>query len=479
MHKSKLITLLRQVGPKDLDELGLFVSSPFFNKNDEVTTLLEYIAGYSPDFNNPNLTKEAVCKELFPNDDFDDKRISYLMHYLLKLTEDYLAQKGFERDKSRKYYYLLRTYNDLGLQKHYNGALREVRSNIDKIEVESADYYFDNYLLESVNNDHFDKQKVHKYDHSLQKAIDNLDLAYLTVKLKYSCEILNRKNLIATEYQLRLLDVILHYLEELPKIDSALVTMYYHVLMIMMERDADKHYQQLKVLMKNRTGEVPKGEARDIYVLTQNFCIKKINKGDDGYLHELFDQYKIMIANDIIFVEKHLSPWSYKNIVGVAIRVGEYDWAERFIHEYKGRLEPKQQDNAVTYNMATLYFNKRDYDKALELLNQVEFTDLVYNLGAKSMLLRIYYELEEVDALFSLLVAFKKYLKRNKFISEYQRTVHLNLVHFVMELIKIPSSQVELAQQLRAEVESTKQVAYIKWLLEKIDVMATSRSKRA
>lgn len=54
-------------------------------------------------------------------------------------------------------------------------------------------------------------------------------------------------------------------------------------------------------------------EARDIYLLTANYCVKQINKGVGRFFEELFIIYKEMIELGLIFdAENQISPWVIK-----------------------------------------------------------------------------------------------------------------------------------------------------------------------
>lgn len=206
-----------------------------------------------------------------------------------------------------------------------------------------------------------------------------------------------------------------------------------------------------------------------MYAYAQNYCIKRINSGNQDYLQELFGLYKTTLDRKIVFDGKYISPWTYKNIVGVALRVEEYNWVEKFIHEYKEYVSPELRENAFAFNLASFYFNKGKFDKALELLRNVEFTDIVYSLDSKAMLLRIYYELKEMEPLWSLLDSFQVYLRRNKLVSDSQKAIYMNLIQFVKEATRIRKGDKDAVNKLKDKIEKIKQVAYSQWLKKKVE----------
>lgn len=104
-------------------------------------------------------------------------------------------------------------------------------------------------------------------------------------------------------------------------------------------------------------------------------------------------------------MEGELSPWDFRNIVVLGLRLGETDWVENFINTHKNFIPEAMRANAVSFNLAQVYFYQKKYEKVMVLLQKVEYEDLTYNLNSKSLLLIAYYELQEIETLHSLLIA--------------------------------------------------------------------------
>ena len=65
---------------------------------------------------------------------------------------------------------------------------------------------------------------------------------------------------------------------------------------------------------------------------------------------------KNLLEKELIYVDGELGPLNFQNIIIIALRLGKYDWTENFIHKYKHRLPDALRENAVTFNLARLYF---------------------------------------------------------------------------------------------------------------------------
>ena len=184
---------------------------------------------------------------------------------------------------------------------------------------------------------------------------------------------------------------------------------------------------------------------------------------------ELFEMYRQALYAEVLYMDGELSPWSFKNIVLTGLRAGEDQWVEDFIRNYSNKLNPDFRENAVKFNMARLHHYRKEYEQVIPLLNEVEFTDFSYSLGAKALLLATYYELGELDALHSFLDSFQVYLNRHKkSLPENRRQNYLNLVKYVRRISNIMSGDLESIEKVETEINKQGKIADRNWLIEKI-----------
>ncbi|NNC95510.1 MAG: hypothetical protein HKN92_08095 [Chitinophagales bacterium] len=469
MHQSKIIDLLRNLTPKEIKRLNLFFESPFFNKNKKVALLFHSITSDYPEFSSKKIKKEHLYQKIYPNSGFSDKRFSYLVSDMQKLVESYFIHSGIEKVEGWSNYILLQKLAEIEAEKSYKSASKDAAKSITNRKTKDASHYYDSFLFHSIENEQYYRMRKHAFDAHLQSAIDNLDIYYLSTKLKYCCEIANRRNIINEKYEFRLLDEIILYLRENPSEDIPAIRIYYLILLTLLDGDNESHFEDLKRSLIRSSDKFTKSEARDMYAYAQNYCIKMSNKGIRKYLHELFDLYSTALEKEILFDGRYLSPFTFKNIATLAISIHKFDWVERFIETYKDRIRVRFKENAYKYNMAMLHFAKGQHDRALDLLNSVEFTDIVYNTGAKSLLLRIYYEKKEWEALYYFIDSFRMFLKRNKHINTSQKLQLKNLLNYCRRLTRIQKGESSKIEKLRKEIDQNKQVAFSSWLREKLD----------
>jgi hypothetical protein len=274
---------------------------------------------------------------------------------------------------------------------------------------------------------------------------------------------------VVTDYNLRLLKEISDHLKEHSYEEYPSITIYYQILMTFTDADTEVHFEELKRLLDEHTTKFPPDEARDMYAYAQNFAIRKINAGEKRYLREYFDLSKAALEKELLMVDGDLSPWTFKNLVIAALRVGEFNWAEQFIKNYKNRLNEKFRSNAYNYNQGALLFFKGQYGDALRLINQVEYTDIFYALDTRTMQIKIYYQLDEWDPMQSAIEAFKVYLRRNKTLSENVKLLYNNFLKYTDKLSRLTKRDKPKLTELKQKIEETKQIADLGWLQQKVD----------
>ncbi|RQH18602.1 hypothetical protein D5R40_32845, partial [Okeania hirsuta] len=76
------------------------------------------------------------------------------------------------------------------------------------------------------------------------------------------------------------------------------------------------------------------------------------------------------------------------------LRLGEYEWTEKFIYEYERFIPEEYRKGIFHYNLAHLYFYQMRYGEALLLLQGADFLVLFYQLGYKCFNSNLYEQVE-------------------------------------------------------------------------------------
>jgi hypothetical protein len=477
MYSGKLFLWLDSLGRPEKIRFREMVHSPYFNKNKDVVRFLDVIEKDKERI----LSKEQVFSLVFPRKKFNSRRITDQVYYLTRLLEEFLALQKFRNDDVLKRINLLGESLDRNLSKMTVSVSKEIEEDLQNTGYRDYAYYYKEYLFQSERDRYFLGSEQTKRDESLQKKTDSLDLFYISTKLRDCCEMLNRAHIINSTYQVHLLEPIKLYVEAHLS-DFTLypaVGIYYHILLMLQNPGNITHFDKLLELLSSSHKLFPAAELRDMYTYAQNFAIRKVNAGENKFYRSLFEINRTLLDTGLIYIGRFITQRDYKNIVSIALRLGEFEWTLEFISKYKNRLPNDFRQNAYAYNLANYYYESKEYSKAIKLLRDVEFTDVYYNLDAKSMLLKIYFEQAEDEAFFALSNAFKIYLTRNKLINNQNYTAYNNLLKYTKKTFYLKTSLPYQRKKdfpkkinaLKGKVETSKNIINSKWLLVQIEAL--------
>ncbi|MCH2023101.1 MAG: hypothetical protein MK207_11550 [Saprospiraceae bacterium] len=483
MHKTKLITLLEHLNSREFARFIDFVHSPFYNKHEEVKKLCIYLSKY---FSNPKrknkLDKQRVYKNLFPNKTFDANALHGISSKLLTLLHDFLVIDCGDNNNN---FHLIKVLEELRKRKQfkdYDAIIRKITKNNNGLYTDVEELYWEKYAYHKEIDINFLTQGGRTYNENLQLKNDYLDLFFITKKLKIACDMVSRNRIIGSDYQYRLVDELFVYLDQPDSSYSQepTIKIYASILkMLLHGEENDDEYYRVKDWLVQYMDVFSKLELKNIYDYLENHCIRKYKKNtaDETYLIEMLDISKFLVKHKINFIDGYLLDGDYKNIGTSAINLGDFDWAQEFIETYKEALIPRVRQSAYSYLMSFLLYSKKDYKGALQALNDVSFTNWTYHAGAKLIQMRIYYELDEADALYALADAFKIYLKRNKQLTELDRVPYMNFINLTRKSYRLKEDWDFLKKEkLTSETEKLKKlfetatpVASRVWLQEVID----------
>ena len=465
MEKSKLIAALMTFERPELFRLKQFVESPYFNKNQEVIQLYEYLRVYAPHFPNRKIRKENVYHKIFPGRDFDRQHLNHLMNYLLKLVERFLSIEKFSEQPVKGELELLASCIDRKLDQHYQRYEKRATALLEQQKQKDQDYYFFDLKMADLTATFFHNQSIRPHDYRLQVLADRLDIFYLVSKLKYSCAMLDRKNSMAVEYEVNFIQDFEHCIPESSFYEHPAIRIYYLLYSMLREEEHDHHYQQFREWLDRHQDGFSREDVQELYYWAINYCIRKVRSGNRRFIEELLQLYLTGIEETILLENDQLSPWTFKNIVKLGLGTKRFDWTENFVKTYLDKLPPSFREDALHYNMANLHFIRKEYDQAGRHLNQVEFKDIYYLLDSKVLLLKIYYEECEIEPMLALAQSFKVFLRRNKVVTSNVKTVYQNFIKILLKLTRVYKDG--NAEELIGKIESMGSLTDREWLLEK------------
>lgn len=470
MKKSRLVSILRAFSKKEMKELKKWLLSPVHNQREDVVIFLDYLTKARHLEEDKYLEKEKVFHKVYTNEVYDDAKMRQVMHFLLKAVEEFLIYQDIIEDEVRAKSSLINIYWKRRLDKACEKAIKTVEQLQEKQKFRNGHFFRNEYLIQQERYNYLSGFK--RIELNLQEMSDALDATYIADKLRQSALMLAHQNVYTADYEIGLLNEVLQYVEQRELLRIPPIAIYYYIYKTNNEKKVPEHFFNLKREIIENGRFFPKSEIRDIYLLTINYCINRMNAGFKNFLREAFELYKEGFDQKILITDNLISRWTFLNVVINGTLLKEFDWVENFVQNFEIYLEERYRENTVHYSLAKLYFEKGDYNASMRLLIQYEYDEILMNLNAKIMLLKMYYEQEEYDALESLIESMRAYIQRKK-VMGYHRENFTNFLKMTKNLIKVnPYSKTE-KEKLKTEIENVNPIIVTerKWLLEQLDAL--------
>lgn len=440
----KLRQLVLSMNRFDQKAFEEYLLSPYHNRRKDLVKLFHKLKtephkGLS--LNSDALSRSELTRLL---ENFFADRYTAKQPYAVPLAK---LQSLAERDCEKSWHY---TYHELFRDTPYRDA-----------EYHLAAFKAGEHAISYLAGKQSRKREM-EYD----ELFRNLDAYYLSKKLQLACEVVNRQSLMTKGAEPTFIRPLLIQAQPLSGIPA--VRMYGHILLMLIEPADETHFRNARKEVDESGNLFPHSELAACIVYLKNYCIRKMNSGNTVYAQILFDIYTSYLSSQKLIRIGYLSQFEFKNIVSLALRLKQYDWCRNFIRKYSYHLHPGEKRNAVTYNTAYLHFMTGNFRLAIRMLREVEFTDVVYQLDARVILLKCYYELNDMDAFFYHASAFRLFLLRNRYISDFQKKLNRNLIRYLTRMVRDQYSAVKVTR-LKAEIAMVTDVADVKWLQEKVE----------
>ncbi|RME99571.1 MAG: hypothetical protein D6772_07535, partial [Bacteroidetes bacterium] len=412
------------------------------------------------------LERTRIHSCLFAGQPYREKDFNHLMSKLLKCLERFIILREWESDEHGQLKYALEASRRRQLRKNFAAFSRRVATQT-KVG-QSADY-LRHYQTTKIAQQYLVDQGKRAEDPYLQHTADWLDLFYVCEKLKLSCSMIARQQVTNESFRVG-------FANENPttwpgsKQVQQLAHLYLASLHMLQAEGKPEIFTSFMAQIRSLAPQLSLSEVRELYNHAAFYCTQHIRKGHINFAPLLFDLYQEGIQKGYLLERGTLSPWIYKNITKLGLGLKQFDWVQWFIENYSQYLPKDHQEDALNFNRADLHYYRGEHDEAMLLLHEVEFSDTFYKLGSKEMLIKIYFEKQETEALFAILNSFRIMLLREKGINQQVKSAYLNFIRWCREnyQLKLRPDE-ERRHKLAQKIRATNSLTSRKWLLEQLN----------
>lgn len=462
---SLLYSALKTLDNQGIKDFDLYLNSPFFNKNKELIDFWKLLRRKMAQSSKTQISKKNLFAALYPVENFKDSKIRLMMSDLYSHFENYLIHSDSKLSTQKSNNVVIKYYRENGLEKHFVKKLKSIHRENEKSHIKNEQFFTELSNL-SFQNYLFEYTRKRSSIEALQDCLKNTDYSLILIKLNQACTLAAYSAVYKTEIEIEFLEEVLTFVEKNNLESIPAIAIYYNCYKLHQE-GGEGYFPTYQKLLKEHIHVLNPEETRDIFLMGINYCIRLINKGNAPMSEPLLKLFEIGLEGDHLLVNGVLSRYTYRNIVTVGLISKDYEWVEKFIFDYKPKLDLKYRESMFTLNLAILKYEQKVYDEVLDLLHQYESKDLLLNLFGKTILLKVYYIQNSHKLLDSHLDAMEVFIRRKKIIG-YHRTNYMNIIKYTRKLIKLNPYDHSAKAKLHEEVQNAENIAEKKWLLEKL-----------
>ncbi|MEO8665973.1 MAG: hypothetical protein ABI462_10790, partial [Ignavibacteria bacterium] len=249
MKNTKLVQLLKTFSPAEMKEFKDFVSSPVFNKNKKVIRLYENLKKFYPGFNNPKLTDEKIFEVIFPGEKYNYFKIRNISSDLFALGKEFLIflyQKTND-DYNYKEVFLLTQLRDRKLDPVFEQHHKLYSDTIENSAIKDEYYFYQKHLLTDEMAFYLAPREPNTNLPHLQNSMNDFLKFSLIKLLKFYNIMLHEKKQNNFDYDTKMLDEVLSYIDRNKSEDNPTLLIYYYIILLEKEKQA-KYFFELKKL---------------------------------------------------------------------------------------------------------------------------------------------------------------------------------------------------------------------------------------
>ena len=460
MDYIKVVDLIHEIPPKDRDKLRQLLSSICKDEVYQLYTCIVRRLNNGIDLTNASLWKDVYANKPINLNIFRKRCLELLRNIEICLPYIQLASENTTA-------LLLKYYAQHHIDKFYEDQWE--KSKQINVPTDSEEILLE-YQLNYTHYNYLIQHPIKAKQNHIPATDQTLDTHYFLQKIKLICHALNEAQFTKFDYTVQNADFIIERIENSLLKTHPIISIYLHIYALFTHSQPDEHLTKTKEIL-SRLSALHTQEQKTIYQYFINFCIIQINRGHAHFEQELLD---IFISYNQTISDPYISPFRFKNIVNLSLKLKRYAFAEEFITHYGQKLPEDIRSTTIAFNMAKLYYETKKYDMAIDTLLYTVNDDLTYNLSAKLLIAKTFYEKGEYTFLSSFLESFRIYILRNKEMNTTLKKNYHVFIRFCGKLIALQNKKEKEIAAFNTKILSMENLPDKLWLLEKINELGLS-----
>lgn len=473
--KKAMFLEFNKYSKEEIRQFERFVRSSYFNANEKLENLFYYLKSYYPNITEDEVKPSIIWAAATKGEEYKYTNYRKLVSDFTDLVERFFVQNEFDMDKEYKKIMLLRNLRKRKIRKRFDKTYAELMNEMNSQFSKDGDYYFRKSLVISEKFQYDFGKIKHEYSPLLQEQSDNIDYLILFEKLHLFHQMFQsgQNSAQRDKYNQIWYDEVFRSVENnLAIIEKEHPNIYIIYLVLkMLKNNDDKIMKDLKLYLNKVGSKFPASKLAYYYEYLTSYCVKKYNKGDIIYRKKALELYKEMDKMGILVIDNMILDSDFNSVVNIAIAEGNLKFAEEFMEKYKNYIDEDFANSAYGLARAKLFFNRKEFDRMFELLNNVEYKDPLYYINSKFLIARAHIENKNIVSAKYIYESLKQYRRSNNKLSEDQLNSLIMFLKYFTHILKVVDAQGPEISKLKkialASLEDEKQVVPTKsWFKE-------------
>jgi len=404
--KSKFYEVLMMLSQKQLNDLSHFIN---FSANEltkrQKNALLEMIKLLS---NRKVVYEENIIKKFYKQ---DKQYWPKAKTHILKVIYRYLKFFAFEQDVFIGDYYLLRYFDEKECYDNMLSFYKQIENKLNGLTYESSTFdklqttLLAEYLL-LLNKTKRNTKSIE----TLENITGDLTNFYIKKQIRFLVELYNR-NLRVTGKIYSKRNVEYNYLTKYKTADIEII-IWQHLLKLVStkgRKTEDLYSQAYQQIMAN-SAKIDELKVYDFMLYLTNYCFDKIKEGYYGYVKLAWKNYLYLIDENLLVLNKKLSPFAYLNIILLGLKNRKLKLVDKYLNSLVEDMDDNNPDvKQAAYTLAKalkLYDAAKSKAKLHRCKNElIEFntTDIKLKFQHDKLETKILFDLNYFDEILHLI----------------------------------------------------------------------------
>lgn len=189
MYDTKTVQIIKSLTKGEQLGLKHFLNNPFFNKNEELKKLTDFIYSFAPGFKGSNFTKESTFKNVFPNKTYDQKQINHLLNKLNTKIDKFLSFLELNQNQVDVELKVLE-FHQRKDTKYFENQFNRIKKLLNGNKIKGGELLEVNQKMEYLLATYYSSVQPHK-ERNLKAVLLALDNTSMFKKLSIICDMLN------------------------------------------------------------------------------------------------------------------------------------------------------------------------------------------------------------------------------------------------------------------------------------------------